>query len=349
MTKRYISPNDTPDTEVLLELRITTESLTSMVKAPPSVEKHFAYFLENLRDKPSVPKIRAEVLPKLEKLIEQYPDIPPLYNYLSAALELLGEDEKVDVLLEEQYRKNPQYVFARLNYGYNLFSQGRTDEIPELLAHKFTLQELFPERKEFHVSEVCAFAAFMGLYQYILGHRKASDAWLELASMIDSENIQIRKVKSIIQGRSKKFAISKLLKSQGKSNEEHFPPSMNLIFMTPEQILIDIITPFLPIPCTVQPHTAKSLASQQGIFLQPTTQLMITSVFDAGHEGGVVCTIDSPKLEESKRDLVISITHLIIKPKHKAAIRIQEYQRKRNAQLRREHGQQRLLKRIKEE
>jgi hypothetical protein len=223
-----------------------------------------------------------------------------------------------------------------VNYAYHLLAQGRIQEISGVFAGKSTLQELCPERKEFHITEAVAFSAFMGLYRYVLGYQRASDAWLELASEIDDESSEIAKAKAIIQGRNKKLPLPQIV-HRHDAEQEYFPPSMLLVLVTPEQKLIDFLTPLLPIPCTIEPRTAEHL-KRQGILLHPTQQVMITSLLDMGYEGGVVCMIESPSLAKDEKDLATSITHLIIKPKHKAAIRVQEYQRKRVAQLQRDHG-----------
>ncbi len=335
MTKQYISPKDTAEDAELLNLRITIGRPVDVAKMPPSIEKLIPYFLENIRDNPSPSKIRAEVIPKLEQLIEQFPTLAVLYNYLVAALERLGEHEKLAVLLKEQYQKNPDYLFARINYAHQLLRQGGIEEIPEIFAHTFALQTLYPQRKEFHVTEVIAFCTFMALYQDTLEYKSASEAWIDLASSVAPGHPEIKKFASLVK--NKQLVLWQKTKPRKDSGQEHFPPSTLLVFATPEQDLIDIITPMLPIPCTILPHTAENLKTQ-GIFIHSKTQVSITSVFDGGHEGGVICTIEHPAMENDKRNLAISITHVIIKPKHKAEMRVQAYQRKRIAQLKRENG-----------
>ena len=53
------------------------------------------------------------------------------------------------------------------------------------------------------------------------------------------------------------------------------------------------------------------------------TELNITKVFDSGDAGGIVCTV----LEENKEVLIVSLTHLQIKPTHPLSEKIVAYQR----------------------
>jgi hypothetical protein len=93
----------------------------------------------------------------------------------------------------------------------------------------------------------------------------------------------------------------------------------------------------LPIPCTIQPSTAEHL-KKKGMFIHPKMQVLITAVLDGAYEGGVMCTIETHNSKGEAHALIVSITHVIIKPKHKAEMRVQAYQRKRIAEIARDKG-----------
>jgi hypothetical protein len=112
---------------------------------------------------------------------------------------------------------------------------------------------------------------------------------------------------------------------------------MSIVLATPEQDLIDYLTPFLPIPCTILPHIAEKLNKEHGTAISSKTQCIINYLLDGGNEGGVLCEIQMPQRNQ-KNALLMSITHLSIKPKHKTEIRVQAYQRKRIAQIKKEGG-----------
>jgi tetratricopeptide (TPR) repeat protein len=173
----YISPKDaktTADDEELPRIRVIAKGVVSEEKLPPEVERLNPYFLEHLQDNPEPTVILQEVLPTLKRLLEKYPTHPVLSTYLSLAFDQLGEYEKAEALIEKQYRVTPRYPLALLNYCFFLLDKNRLTEIPEVLGHKFTLQEVFPEKKEFHIVEVVSFMAVMALYQDSLGHSAAA-------------------------------------------------------------------------------------------------------------------------------------------------------------------------------
>ncbi len=58
-----------------------------------------------------------KAIPELLELLEQYPNMPTLYNYLSVAYSRSGQRKKAEEIIQENYRRNPDYLFARLNYA----------------------------------------------------------------------------------------------------------------------------------------------------------------------------------------------------------------------------------------
>ncbi|KAF5435632.1 hypothetical protein C5S35_10595, partial [Candidatus Methanophagaceae archaeon] len=68
---------------------------------------------------------------------------------------------------------------------------------------------------------------------------------------------------------------------------------------------------YLPIPAYPSKELLQ-LLRKQGKDINRDTELNITQVFDSGDAGGIVCTV----LEENKEVLIVSLTHLRIKPTH---------------------------------
>ena len=81
---------------------------------------------------------------------------------------------------------------------------------------------------------------------------------------------------------------------------------------------------YLPIP--VYPSKElRQLLRKQGKDISRDTELNITKVFGSGDVGGIVCTV----LEENKEVLIVSLTHLQIKPTHPLSDKIVAYQKQR--------------------
>lgn len=104
---------------------------------------------------------------ELELLIDIYPHIPQLYNYLYAAYANAGKKTEANKIMKDNYERNPSYLFAKLNYSDYLVEQGMFEAAAKLYDNKFDLAQLYPDRDTFHESEVISFYGVIGYY-YIM-------------------------------------------------------------------------------------------------------------------------------------------------------------------------------------
>lgn len=125
-----------------------------------------------------------KAIPELLEWIEKYPNIPMLYNYLSVAYSLAGQREKSEAVSQENYRRNPDYLFARLNYAEVCLAKGEYEKIGEIFEHKYDLKLLYPRRKRFHISEVANFMGLIGVYFFETGEREAAEKYCEILQQI---------------------------------------------------------------------------------------------------------------------------------------------------------------------
>jgi tetratricopeptide (TPR) repeat protein len=125
-----------------------------------------------------------EAIPELLDLIEKYPDVPILYNYLSIAYSMSGQREKSEAVVRENYRRNPDYLFARLNYVEICLAGGDYEKVAEILEHKFDLKLLYPKRKRFHISEVVNFMGLVGIYFVEIGERDTAEKYYDVLQQI---------------------------------------------------------------------------------------------------------------------------------------------------------------------
>lgn len=126
---------------------------------PPEIEKEICekiYFLasENPR----------KAIARLNELRIQYPEHPRIYNFLAKAYLHLRDTKKMIEVIEENYRINPDYLFAKINYAEICLQRGDIHKIPIIFDHKFDLKALYPERDKFHVTEAVAFFGVLGIY-----------------------------------------------------------------------------------------------------------------------------------------------------------------------------------------
>ena len=93
--------------------------------------------------------------------------------------------------------------------------------------------------------------------------------------------------------------------------------------------LIEEMKENLPIPAYPTSELAKYL-SEEGIKTDENTELNITQVYDSGEPGGIMVHI----LDVNGGVIIVSLTHLRVKPGHPLSKKIQSYQKKRMRSIR---------------
>ena len=129
-----------------------------------------------------------QAIQPLEELKQRYPGIPRIYNYLCAAYMTAGETAKANEIILENYRLNPDYLFAKLNYAGLCLQEGNTAELYKIFDNQFDLGLLYPKRKEFHVSEVVGFYGMMGRFYLATGNKHAAQICHKMINQLDSRH-----------------------------------------------------------------------------------------------------------------------------------------------------------------
>ncbi len=135
---------------------------------------------------------------ELEQLVAQFPHIPHLYNYLSAAYANVGEQDKCDQLTCEIYRRFPNYLFGIANYALLCMRSGRVNEVPAVLKHEFSLHTLYPDRRRFHVTEFATFNAIVGEYFWRIGEQEIAKWYYEMISEVAPDHPLTNRLKSFV-------------------------------------------------------------------------------------------------------------------------------------------------------
>jgi tetratricopeptide (TPR) repeat protein len=116
---------------------------------------------------------------ELRRWIEREP-LPMFYNWLSTAYSALGEKDAVDELVHENYRRNPHYLFARVNYAELCIADGDLAGAREALGDGFDIRRLLRGRKRVHISELTGYYYAVGLYHLKAGDLEAARRAYEL-------------------------------------------------------------------------------------------------------------------------------------------------------------------------
>lgn len=166
----------------ILKYEITTEPIED--RQFKRLPEHVKDTIEGLCDKAQRHPRRA--IPELNALIKKYPKLPILYNYLSVAYSRIGQREKAEKVVRESYRRNPDYLFARLNYAEICLRKGDYDQVAEIFNQKYDLKLLYPKRKKFHISEVANFMGLIGLFFFETGKQEVAEKYYEILKEIGS-------------------------------------------------------------------------------------------------------------------------------------------------------------------
>ena len=165
---------------VYTEYDITDEPLDNrdIKKLPAPVQARLDDLYELAQHDPT------QVIPELERLIATYPHVPTFFNYLSIAYLAAGDQEQATALVREAYRRHPQYLFAKVNYANLCLQQGEIGKVPGIFDHACDLQQLYPHRTRFHVSEFTGFAWVMCRYFCAIGERETAALYYQMLKQV---------------------------------------------------------------------------------------------------------------------------------------------------------------------
>ena len=104
----------------------------------------------------------------------------PMFNWLSAAYSALREEEAVEEIVRENYRRNPQYLFARINYAELCLSTGDLPGAREALGESLDIRPFLGGRKHVHVSEAAGYFYAVAFYHLEAGDREAAEEVYEM-------------------------------------------------------------------------------------------------------------------------------------------------------------------------
>ncbi len=138
-----------------------------------------------------------EAIDRLQTLKEKYPNVPILYNYLGMSYSKINP-EKAKEIAYENYKNNPRYLFAKLNYAENCLRDENIDRIPEIFEEKYDLKLLYPNRDTFHYSEAAGFFGVLGFYWAKKGMWEQVNIAYDILQNIDPDNEYATRLESAL-------------------------------------------------------------------------------------------------------------------------------------------------------
>jgi hypothetical protein len=134
----------------------------------------------------------------LSELKDKYPAAKRLYNLLGICYEMTDEEEKVENLIIESYKKFPNYLFARTGYVSYWMRKGDYTKFNEVFSNCYNLKSLYPERSKFHISEALSFFIVCGRYFANKGDIKSATNYLNMARELRPGDSQLKLIENEI-------------------------------------------------------------------------------------------------------------------------------------------------------
>ena len=210
------APSPPDDTLVLIEYLITDEPIkdASYRRLPQQIQEESEQLYAQVFRQPQ------QAIPRLEALIERYPDVAQFHNYLAVAYSSAREYEKAEAITRTCIQKRPDYLFAKLNLAELFLQRREYAKIPAIFDHNLDLKLLYPHRDKFHISEVVSFSGMLGLYFVRTGDRTAAEAHYGLLQKVAPREQMTKRLKRALYPSILRRLVNRLVQSaRTRANE----------------------------------------------------------------------------------------------------------------------------------
>ena len=191
LADRHAAKRDQPDVRnlLLVSYEITREPLAE--GNPPETPELVASY-EDLHPNQFDPEQWPALLSKLEALHNKFPDDAKIGNYLAALYSRLGREADTHRIVQDLYRRHPDYLFAiTAMIGIHL-SHDDLEKAGEILKNRFELSLMYPDRKIFHISEFTAFYDMIVNYHIAYGNLDAAQSALNIFEKVDPDHPAVK-------------------------------------------------------------------------------------------------------------------------------------------------------------
>jgi len=127
--------------------QITGEPLDYKYSIPKKMQEKIEYYFSNLKKNPN--KIIDDLIYFHKENIKN----PVINNFLFICYSILGKEKEAEKIANENYKYNPNYLFAKLNLASLYLQKEQFNLIPKLFGYKYDLKSIYPDREKFHLSE----------------------------------------------------------------------------------------------------------------------------------------------------------------------------------------------------
>lgn len=166
---------------------ITHDSIPDLLEQKLS-KSDFKRYLELHSNAQKAPK---KYFSEMERFYQKYPHLPEVNNLFTFVCLHAMNLKKVEYLIEENFRNNPDHFLAKINFADHLLRKKRKKEVVHLFT-SFDITQLFPKQRIFHISEIRGFFVLLGFY--FLSEKKwpVAKGYYLLAHMLDPDHTGVK-------------------------------------------------------------------------------------------------------------------------------------------------------------
>ncbi len=134
-----------------------------------------------------VKKKKNSAIKELNDLIRKYPFIPQFKTLLSKLYDMQGNHFMANEVNCRLLSLHPKYLYGKLHLANIAIANKEYEKVPEILGEAMELKVTYPDREEFHHSEVLGF--YETAFHYFIGADKEKEAQKRL-DMIEKLNTE---------------------------------------------------------------------------------------------------------------------------------------------------------------
>lgn len=193
---------------------------------PESIQNELDNIHGQLTSQKLSAKKKSALVLRLEELEVLYPSVPVISNYLVIAYSMTNSS-KVNACIQDNYRKHPGYLFARIQYAEQCLKNNELEKIKEIFKEGFDLKLLYPERELFHVSEFVGLGSFLCRYFVEIGEQEKAEMILQALEKIAPDHPAVEQAaiaveENLLVSMLKQFASGQQNKRNSKKNSSSF-------------------------------------------------------------------------------------------------------------------------------
>ena len=131
---------------------------------------------------------RQSGLNKFLRLVDKFPKVAILKNYLSVNYLNMGNAQKAHEVNHWIVAEHPDYFFGIINLASEYLEKKQYDKIEKLLGEDLDIKYILPDRDTFHIDELTSYFAITAMYCAAIQDLEQADIRLEILNELNPDH-----------------------------------------------------------------------------------------------------------------------------------------------------------------